>query len=136
MRVIDALPVLRNACNKPFRELFIGHPEDLKTNKGNVGQLLLLYAGLKLNSDNTDFIDGELKTNKANTDSTPKETMFITQIAKNIDLYVGHESIPFENTKLYEKIRNIIYLPVVKNSDNAADGTNRIKAKELLAVFR
>lgn len=121
MLLDDALPVLRRACGKPFRELFLGHPEDLRTNKGNVGQLLLLYAGLKLDSNLLDFDDGELKTNKSKADGSPLETMFITQISRNIDSFIGNPYVPFENSNLYMKTRNLIYLPVVKNSEDAGD---------------
>lgn len=117
----DAIPALKAACGKKFGELFTGHPEDLRTNKGNVGQLLLVYAGLKLDSNLTDFEDGELKTNKSNRDGSPLETMFITQISKNIDTFLGNPRTPFEESNLYLKTKNLIYLPVVKESENAAD---------------
>jgi DNA mismatch repair protein MutH len=121
MRLDEALPVLRAACGKPFKELFIGHPENLRTNKGNVGQLLLIYAGLGLDSNLTDFDDGELKTNKANSDGSPLETMFITQISKNIDTFIGDPRTSFEESNLYKKTKNLIYLPVVKHSASTAD---------------
>lgn len=121
MKLDDAIPALRAACGKKFGELFAGHPEDLRTNKGNVGQLLLTYAGLKLDSNLLDFDDGELKTNKSKSDGSPLETMFITQISKNIDTFISHTRTPFEESNLYFKTRNLIYLPVVKNSENAAD---------------
>jgi len=121
VKLNDALPILRAACGKPFRELFVGHAEDLRTNKGNVGQLLLIYAGLKLDSNLTDFDDGELKTNKAKSDGSPLETMFITQISKNIDTFLGNPRTKFEESNLYLKTKNLIYLPVVKNSESAAD---------------
>lgn len=121
MKVSEALPLLDKACGKRFGELFVGHPEDLRTNKGNVGQLLLLYIGLKLDCNLCDFEDGELKTNKALPNGQPLETMFITQISKNIDTLVSLNPIPFENSNLYQKIRNLVYLPVVKQSQNVAD---------------
>lgn len=121
MFVKEALPLLENACGKRFGELFIGHPEDLRTNKGNVGQLLLLYIGLKLDCALCDFEDGELKTNKALANGQPLETMFITQVSKIIDTLVGSSPVPFEESNLYQKIRNLVYLPVVKQSANVAD---------------
>lgn len=121
MLLDDALPILKGACGIPFRELFVGHPEDLRTNKGNVGQLLLLYAGLRLDSNLLDFDDGELKTNKARADGSPLETMFITQISRNIDSFLGNPCTTFENSNLYMKTKNLIYLPVVKNSLDAGD---------------
>ena len=59
MKLNEALPLLENACGKTFRELFAGHPEDLRTNKGHAGQLLLKFIGLKLDSNLRDFEDGE-----------------------------------------------------------------------------
>lgn len=121
MRVVDALPILEAACGKPFREIFKDHPEDLRTNKGHAGQLLLKHIGLKLDSDLCDFEDGELKTNKADPSGQPRETMWITQISKNIDALLCNPASPFIRSPLYHKVRNLIYLPVVKNSELAGD---------------
>jgi len=121
MKVKEALPLLENVCSKRFGELFMGHPEDLRTNKGNVGQLLLLYIGLKLDCNLCDFEDGELKTNKALPNGQPLETIFITQISRIIDTLIGENPLSFEESNLYKKIRNIVYLPVVKQSENVAD---------------
>lgn len=121
MRLEDALPLLEAACRRPFRELFAGHPEDLRTNKGHTGQLLLVYIGLKLDSNLIDFDDGELKTNKALPSGQPLETMFISQISRNFDTLVGLPFTPFEESNLYRKIRNLVYLPVVKASLDAGD---------------
>ena len=49
--------------------------------------------------------NGELKTNKCDAFGNPKETVFITQISGIIDELI--EERPFENTHLYEKIKNI-----------------------------
>lgn len=121
MKIDEAMPLLELACGKTFRELFAGHPEDLWTNKGHVGQLLLKYVGLKLDSNLCDFDDGELKTNKAFPNSSPRETMFITQVCEQIDTLVCETPVRFEGSCLFKKIRNLVYLPVVKQSDNAAD---------------
>ena len=121
MKLNEALPLLENACGKTFGELFAGHPEDLRTNKGHVGQLLLKYIGLKLDSNLCDFEDGELKSNKASSNSSPVETMFITQISELIDTLVSDNPVKFEDSDLLKKIRNLVYLPVVKDSQNTAD---------------
>jgi DNA mismatch repair protein MutH len=121
MKLDEAMPLLVGACGKRFGELFAGHPEDLRTNKGNVGQLLLKFIGLKLDSDLTDFEDGELKTNKAMPNGMPLETMFITQISKNFDTLVRTPLIDFSESNLCKKICSLVYLPVVKDSPNAAD---------------
>ena len=121
MKLNEALPRLEAACGKTFRELFAGHPDDLRTNKGHVGQLLLRYAGLELDSHLLDFEDGELKTNKALPNSSPLETMFITQISEQIDTLVSDTPVRFEDSNLFKKIRNLVYLPVVKQAADAAD---------------
>ena len=62
---------------------------------------------------NLDFDDGELKTNKCDNAGNPKETVFITQISSVIDELIQER--PFEETHLYEKISNILYVPVCKD---------------------
>lgn len=121
MKLDDALPLLQNACGKRFGELFAGHPDDLRTNKGHAGQLLLRYIGLKLDCNLCDFEDGELKTNKSLASGAPKETMFITQISEQIDTLVQVPPLDFVQSHLFQKIRNLVYLPVVKESEDAAD---------------
>ncbi|MDX2110735.1 MAG: DNA mismatch repair protein MutH [Verrucomicrobiota bacterium] len=121
MKVEVAIPLLQQVCNVPFRNLFIRHPEDLRTNKGNVGQLLLNHIGLTLDNSLCDFEDGELKTNKALPCGEPCETMFITQISRIIDSMITAPPKPFAESNLYNKIRNLIYLPVVKDSIDVGD---------------
>lgn len=97
-----------------FGELF--SPDDMNmiiVNKGKTGQLLELVLGLHLSSSNLDFDDGELKTNKCDALGNPKETVFITQISSIIDELI--EEKLFESTHLYEKISNILYVPVCKD---------------------
>lgn len=84
-------------------------------NKGKTGQLLELALGMHLSSTNLDFEDGELKTNKCDAYGNPKETVFITQISSVIDELINQR--PFEDTHLYEKISNILYVPVCKDGD-------------------
>lgn len=81
-------------------------------NKGKTGQLLELALGKKLDSFNIDFEDGELKSNKCDATGKPLETVFITQIASVIDELIQKRK--FEETHLYEKINNILYVPVCK----------------------
>mgnify|MGYP005751936805 CR=1 FL=1 len=118
MRLDEACKRFNHIANIPFGELF--SPEDLNTiiiNKGKTGQLLELSLGMKLSSKNIDFEDGELKTNKCDADGNPKETVFITQISSIIDELIADCPRPFEQTHLYEKIRNILYVPVCKDGD-------------------
>ena len=67
---------------------------------------------MQLSNTNRDFEDGELKTNKCDETSNPKETIFITQVSSMIDDLLQNK--PFEETSLFEKIDNILYVPVCK----------------------
>ena len=82
-------------------------------NKGKTGQLLELALGMQLSNTNCDFEDGELKTNKCDAAGNPRETVFISQISSVIDELIQQR--PFEQTHLYEKISNILYVPVCKD---------------------
>ncbi len=121
MKLAEAVPLLKEACGVPFKKLFEDHPEDLYTNKGNVGQMLLKLIGLKLDSNLTDFEDGELKTNKTRPDGRPRETIFITQISRTIDTLVGEPRTPFEVSNVYEKVKNLLVVPVVKDAPMTKD---------------
>ena len=121
MKLAEAYPILKAACNIPFGELFKGHPEDLTTNKGHVGQLLEKYIGLKLGNSLTDFEDGELKTNKTFASGKPDQTIALTQIRSSIDTMVGKPRTLFEESRVYKKIRNLLVVPVVKDAPEAKD---------------
>jgi DNA mismatch repair protein MutH len=77
-----------------------------------VGQLLERLIGLNNTSNNLDFEDGELKTNKCDKNGKPLETVFITQISNIVDELLSGKK--FETTHLYEKIGNLLYVPVSK----------------------
>lgn len=116
MKLKEAQIKIKDICGIPFSELFT--EEDFKTiikNKGKTGQLLELALGKDLDSANLDFEDGELKSNKCDTTGKPLETVFITQIASVIDELITEK--PFEETHLYEKISNMLYVPVCKVGD-------------------
>jgi len=114
---------LQEACEKfnslagiRFGELFSSSDMDMIiVNKGKTGQLLELALGMNLSSTNLDFEDGELKTNKCDASGNPKENVFITQISSVIDELIQQHL--FEDTHLYEKISNILYVPVCKDGD-------------------
>ena len=114
---------LEEACTRfnalagiPFGELFSPRDMDMIiVNKGKTGQLLELSLGMELSNSNLDFEDGELKTNKCDAAGHPRETVFITQISRIIDELLQER--PFESSHLYEKIRNILYVPVCKDGD-------------------
>ncbi len=116
MKLKEAQEKIIQLCNIPFSEIFNETDfETIKRNKGKTGQLLELALGKKLDSFNIDFEDGELKSNKCDQNGTPLETVFITQISSVIDELL--EEKKFEETHLYEKISNILYVPVCKVGD-------------------
>ncbi len=113
MKLKEAQEKILKICNIPFSELFTESDfETIIKNKGKTGQLLELALGKKLDSFNIDFEDGELKSNKCDASGKPLETVFITQIASVIDELLDEK--PFEETHLYEKISNMLYVPVCK----------------------
>jgi DNA mismatch repair protein MutH len=115
MRLEEALEPLSALCNKPMDTIIEGLPGDLRINKGRVGQLLELYLGLTLGNDHTDFEDGELKTNKVRPNGKPRETIFLTQISKDIDNLISTPPVPFEHSQVYTKIKKVVVVPVVKD---------------------
>lgn len=118
MKLHEAERKLNEIANIKFKDLFTA--EELQTiivNKGKTGQLLELALGMQLSNTNRDFEDGELKTNKCDETGKPKETIFITQVSSMIDDLL--QNIPFEETSLFEKIDNILYVPVCKVGEPA-----------------
>lgn len=114
MKLQEACEKLNKLAGIKFRDLFSA--DDMKeiiVNKGKTGQLLELSLGMHLSSSDLDFEDGELKTNKCDSNGNPRETVFITQISTMIDELLSQKE--FENTKLYKKISNILYAPVCKD---------------------
>lgn len=117
MRTADAVPILKAACRKPFRELLKGHPADLITNKGHAGQLLERYIGLSLGNSLIDFEDGELKTNKTAPNGQPVETIAVTQICSIIDDMLCEPPAAFAQSSVCKKLSNLVVVPVVKVGD-------------------
>lgn len=113
MRIAEAHEQLSKFTGVPFVDLFTpDQMENIIRAKGKTGQLLELLLGLPLSCKNLDFDDGELKTNKCDAQGNPLETVFITQVSSIIDDLINE--VPFEETHLYEKIDNILYVPVCK----------------------
>lgn len=116
MKLQEAYEKFNSLAGIRFGELFSSSDMDMIiVNKGKTGQLLELALGMHLSRTNLDFEDGELKTNKYDHLGNPKETVFITQISSVIDELIQER--PFEETHLYEKISNILYVPVCKDGD-------------------
>lgn len=115
MKLIDAIPFLESIELKRFREFLSENElENIKVNKGKSGQLLEIAIGLRNGNFKRDFEDGELKTNKCDRNGNPKETIFITQIKGSFDELVIAR--PFTQSRIYEKINNLLYVPVCKDS--------------------
>ena len=118
MKLHEAERKLNEIANIKFKDLFTaGELQTIIVNKGKTGQLLELALGMQLSNTNRDFEDGELKTNKCDETGKPKETVFITQVSSMIDDLL--QNIPFEETSLFEKIDNILYVPVCKVGEPA-----------------
>lgn len=116
MLLEEAIPKLKPFINIPFKEFFTYEDlKDLTTDKGIVGKILERTLGLKNTSNLLDFENGELKTNKSRIDGTPRETMAITQISSNIDNILNKQ--PFENSHLFHKIKNLLYVPICKDGN-------------------
>ena len=114
MKLQEACEKLNKLAGIKFKDLFSSADmEEIIINKGKTGQLLELALGMKLSSADLDFEDGELKTNKCDANGKPRETVFITQISAMIDELLAQKK--FEDTKLYKKISNILYVPVCKD---------------------
>ena len=118
MKLHEAERKLNEIANIKCKDLFTaGELQTIIVNKGKTGQLLELALGMQLSNTNRDFEDGELKTNKCDETGKPKETIFITQVSSMIDDLL--QNIPFEETSLFEKIDNILYVPVCKVGEPA-----------------
>lgn len=120
MKLIEAQSRIEKLANIPFKEYL--SPEQIqdammKINKGKTGQLLELTIGLNLSNTTLDFEDGELKTNKCDRYGKPLETMFITQTASIIDDLLSKRI--FQDTKLYEKFKRLLYVPISKDGSPA-----------------
>lgn len=115
MRLVDAIPKLESLYKVEFSELF--ERCDMKIDKGKVGKLLQELLNLPPSSKLLDFEDGELKTNKALPSGKPMETMYISQISKEIDFLLHRET--FGKSWIYSKTKNLIFLPVVKEGDTS-----------------
>ena len=112
MKLSAAKAKIDSVINRPFSELFSGTDYEWVVNKGKAGQALEIVLGLQNTPNPLDFEDGELKTNKCDRLGNPQETVFISQILSVIDEMLAKR--PFEETHLFKKISNILYVPVCK----------------------
>lgn len=91
--------------------------DTILVNKGQAGQMLELTSGLMLSNTQLDCEDGELKSNKVLSTGKPKETVFITQISREIDNLLSIQS--FEESYIYKKITNLLYVPICKEGNQS-----------------
>lgn len=116
MKLEEAKILLNSIVGKRFGDYLTKEQmKDIVKNKGKSGQLLEIALGLKNTNTTLDFEDGELKTNKCDSNGSPLETMFITQISTMIDELLCEKD--FYQTKLYKKICNLLYVPISKIGD-------------------
>lgn len=114
MKLAVAKERIEKLANNPFKDYLSEEQyHNIIVNKGRTGQLLELTIGLNLSNTTLDFEDGELKTNKCDHTGKPLETMFITQTASIIDELLHRK--PFQQSKLYKKFQNILYVPISKD---------------------
>jgi DNA mismatch repair protein MutH len=120
MKLDEAIEEIKKVIGIPFKTLYkIEELEGIKIAKGNTGKLLEKIIGLPPGNTLRDFEDGELKTNKCNAFGKPLETMFISQISSRFDDLLN--DVKFVDSWIYEKIDKLLYVPVVKVSDNPDD---------------
>ncbi len=116
MKLKTAKEKIKKITNVKFKKIF--SESDLKKinkNKGIIGQLLEQKIGLKLSNTNRDFENGELKTYKSDKNRYQEETICITQISSIIDELIKNKK--FKKTKLYEKIKNVLFVPILKEEN-------------------
>lgn len=122
MKTQEGLQKLLSLQNKTMKEILSQEEISwLRRDKGKAGKLVEIHIGLKNGPSSTDFEDGELKTYKAKMDRSPEETVAVRTIAGSIDELVGESLVAFEDSTLYKKIKNIIFLPICKQATDPAD---------------
>ena len=118
MTLEEAKSIIEKIANIPFGTLIPNEVEfsDIVKNKGKAGQILeRIILHQNLSSTLKDFEDGELKTNKCTENGSPAETIAITQISSDIDNLILNK--PFSSSRLAEKIKNILYVGIVREGD-------------------
>lgn len=112
MKLEEAMRRLERVVNRPFSDILSESNSNLIIDKGRAGKALEIVLGLQNTPNPMDFEDGELKTNKCDRHGKPLETVFICQIMSMIDDLLNQKL--FEESHLYEKISNMLYVPVCK----------------------
>ncbi len=111
---------LSDVTGVPFGELLPRETlEGMRLNKGGAGAAVEALLGVKAGTRLTDFVDGELKTYRADRDGLPKESVAVLQLGPDIDRYM--ELPQFVETPLYRKIRRTALLGVYRDTVDPAE---------------
>ena len=104
--------------NKEFKQLLApaqleSFKERASRDKGFSGKLVENLLGIAPSNNENDFVDGELKTFKADIEGVPKETICLTMITPDRmkDIIEG---LSFRDSFLYHKMKVVLYVPVLK----------------------
>jgi len=108
IKEIEGIPLGDLFSNVERNEVIRGH-----INKGYAGQILELIIGLNLSSALSDLEDGEIKTTILRNNLT-REWIPITVLNHLLDEMM--EKLPWEKTKVFNKINNFILVPCHKDS--------------------
>lgn len=90
----------------------------IPSDKGYAGKILEELIGLSPKRGN-DFVDGELKTCNFTKAALPKENVYVTQVRPIIDDLLCAQ--PFEESSLFEKIKNVLIVPVYRPTKSPFD---------------
>jgi DNA mismatch repair protein MutH len=116
MRLEEAIPKLIAIRGVPLGKLKAQFPSPMIINKGGFGWTLESVLGLDPFSGSTDFLDGELKTNKTRPDGSPRETIAVCVISKLVSLGLfGPADETFDETYVFKKLANLLIVQVVKD---------------------
>jgi DNA mismatch repair protein MutH len=118
MNIEQAYYSILSFKNKQFKDLLApsqleDFKERAKRDKGFSGKLVENLLGISPKNNENDFVDGELKTFKADIEGVPKETISLTMITpeRMKDIIEG---LPFKDSFLYKKMKVVLYVPVLK----------------------
>lgn len=109
-------PTIEQVCAKVLENVNILHNLPKTKNKGTPGNYLENLTGIPTSSACLDCSDGEVKifplklTKSGN--YVPKETIAVTMLSK--DSLVAHA---FEESKVYQKLSKVLYVPYFRNGD-------------------
>jgi DNA mismatch repair protein MutH len=142
MRLDEAIPKLIAIRGVPLGKLKAQFPSPMLINKGGFGWSLESVLGLNPFSGSTDFLDGELKTNKTRPDGSPRETIAVCVISKLVSLGLfGPADEAFDETYVFKKLANLLIVQVVKEGlegdwyVRAAYHVATKRSSTLMAVF-